>query len=82
MVVNESFMLPVLRRYKGQAGVDAAGNILYSFPELQPTAKVISCAWLCRGFMGPSSSFEMLPLPERLIYAAGQVQGAQGICGP
>lgn len=33
-------MLPVLARFKGSPEVDAAGNIRYTFPDLQQTAQV------------------------------------------
>lgn len=37
---DESYMIPVLQRFDGQAQVDAEGNIVYCFPELQKTAAV------------------------------------------
>ncbi|KAL4438711.1 hypothetical protein ABPG77_006315 [Micractinium sp. CCAP 211/92] len=39
IAVDESYMLPVLARFNGSPQVDAAGNIVYTFPELQATAK-------------------------------------------
>ncbi|KAL4440143.1 hypothetical protein ABPG75_003144 [Micractinium tetrahymenae] len=38
ITVDESYMLPVLARFNGSPQVDAAGNIVYAFPELQATA--------------------------------------------
>eukprot|EP00887_Chlorella_sp_A99_P005806 scaffold1.g5806.t1 len=39
VVVDESYMLPVLARLRGEPLVDGSGNILYRFPELQETSK-------------------------------------------
>jgi hypothetical protein len=33
-------MVPVLARFNGTPGVDAQGNIVYTFPDLQTTATV------------------------------------------
>ncbi|EFN52698.1 hypothetical protein CHLNCDRAFT_138698 [Chlorella variabilis] len=38
ITVDESYMLPVLARFNGSPRVDASGNIVYEFPELQQTA--------------------------------------------
>ncbi|KAL4438713.1 hypothetical protein ABPG77_006317 [Micractinium sp. CCAP 211/92] len=48
IAVDESFMLPVLARFNGSPQVDAAGNIVYTFPELQTTAKAF---WASLGGM-------------------------------
>lgn len=42
--VDESYMLPVLARFNGSPEVDDAGNIRYTFPDLQQTAQV---GWPC-----------------------------------
>lgn len=36
--LDESFMVPALVRFSGQPEVDARGNLLYTFPELQTTS--------------------------------------------
>ncbi|KAI3430860.1 hypothetical protein D9Q98_009269 [Chlorella vulgaris] len=38
VTVDESYMVPVLARFNGTPGVDAQGNIVYTFPDLQTTA--------------------------------------------
>jgi hypothetical protein len=38
LVVDESYVLPALTRFKGYPAVDNEGNIVYVFPELQKTA--------------------------------------------
>lgn len=39
VVVDESFVLPALVKFDGRADVDASGNIVYVFPELQTSAR-------------------------------------------
>lgn len=55
-------MLPVLARFNGSPRVDASGNIVYEFPELQQTAGVslgaagragrAGCGWVAGGVAG------------------------------
>jgi hypothetical protein len=39
VVVDESYVMPALARFRGSPEVDAAGRILYRFPSLQQTAR-------------------------------------------
>lgn len=43
-VVDESYVLPALTRLQGSPEVDVQGNILYCFPQLQPTGNAVSLA--------------------------------------